>query len=51
MVENTLQYPVLGGELLGEEAGGGQLLQLHVQHLQVEVEGVDQLARLILLVQ
>ena len=43
MVENTLHYSVLGEELL-EEVGCGQLLQLHVQHLQVEVEGVDQLA-------
>ena len=39
------------GELLGE-VGDGQLLHgLHGQHLQVEVEGVDQLAWLMLLVQ
>ena len=36
--ENTFQHPVVGGELLGV-AGGGQLLQLHGQYLQVVVGG------------
>ena len=31
--------------------GGGQLLHMHGQHLQVEVEGVGQLSWLCLLVQ